>query len=49
MSNYTTKITQTSIKINGKLHFSKMRNGEISLHFEHGFKCQNEYVSDRNI
>ena len=49
MSNHTPNITQTSTKINGKLHSSKIWDGEISLNFTHCLKCENVYFSDENI
>ena len=51
MSNLTTKITQTSIEINGKLHFSQIWNGETPWNFTHCSKYENEYIyiSDKNI
>ena len=49
MSNLTTKMTQTSIEINGKLHFSQIWDGETSLNLTHCLKCENEYFSDENI
>ena len=49
MSNPTTKMIQTSIEINGKLHFSQIWDGETSLNLTHCLKCENEYSSDENI
>ena len=41
MSNLTTKMTQTSIEINGKLHFPQSWYGETSLNFTHCLKYEN--------
>ena len=49
MSNLTTKMTQTYIEINGKLHFSQIWDGETSLNLTHYLKYEKEYFSDENI
>ena len=49
MSNLTTKMTQTSIEINGKIHFSQIWHGETSLNLTHCLKCENEYFSNENV
>ena len=49
MSNLSAKMTQTSIEMKGKLHFSKIWNGETSLNFTYYLKYEKEYFSDENI
>ena len=49
MSNLITKMTQTSIEINGKLHFSQIWDGGTSLNLTHSLNCENEYFPDENI
>ena len=46
MSNLTTKMTQTSIEINGKLYFSQIWDGQTSLNLTHCLKYVNDYFSD---
>ena len=43
MSNLIAKITQTTIEINGKLHFSQIRDGETSLNFTQCLKKVNVF------
>ena len=49
MSNLTPKLNQTSIEINGNLHFSQIWDGESFWNFTNCLKCENEYFSDENI
>ena len=49
MSNLTPKMNQTSIEINGNLHFSQIWDGESFWNFINCLKCENAYFSDENI
>ena len=49
MSNLTLKMHQTSIEINGNLHFSQIWDGESLWNFTYFLKCENKYFSDENI
>ena len=49
MSNLTTKINQISSKINDRLYFSQIRDGEISWNLINCLECENEYISYANI
>ena len=49
MSNLTPKMNQTSIEINGNLHFSQIWDGESFWNFTNCLKYENEYFSDENI
>ena len=49
LSNLTPKMNQTSIEINGNLHFSQIWDGETFWNFTNYLKYENEYFSDKNI
>ena len=49
MSNLTPKMNQTSIEINGNLHFSQIWDGESFWNFTYFLKWENECFSDENI
>ena len=49
MSNLIPKMNQTSIEINGNLHFSQVWDGKSFWNFTYSLKCENEYFSDENI
>ena len=49
MSNLTQKMNQTSIEINGNLHFSQIWDGKSFWNFTNCLKYENEYFSDENI
>ena len=44
MSNLTPKMNQTSIEINGNLHFTQILDGESFWNFTNCPKCENEYL-----
>ena len=49
MSNLTTKMTQSSIEINGKLHFSQIWDGQTYLNLTHCLKYEDEYFFQMKI
>ena len=49
MSSLTPKMNQTSIEINGNLHFSQIWDSESFWNVTNCLKCENEYFSDETI